>query len=111
MLAAPDEDMGASVPETSQRSVSKRKGREQAVRHYYLTNMRLRHYYGPLYRSLAESCAWRETPPYPDRLLPESVPTTIDQTDVLLALLIGEAMLDEEGVERKRSLLKREEAA
>jgi hypothetical protein len=57
----------------------------------------MRHYYGPLYRSLAESGQWREAPPDPDRLLPESVPTTIDQIDVLLALWIGEAMLDEEG--------------
>lgn len=113
MFAAPDEDMGASVPETSQRSVSREKGREQTVRHYYATNARLRHYYGPLYRSLAESGQWREAPPDPDHLLPESVPSTIDQTDVLLALLIGEAMLDEEGfrgVERNRSLLKREGA-
>ena len=85
------------------------------MRHYYVTNARLRHYYGPLYRSLAEPGQWREAPPDPDRLRPESVPTTIDQTDVLLALWIGEAMLGEEGyrwgVERKRSLLKREGAA
>jgi hypothetical protein len=85
------------------------------MRHYYVTNARLRHYYGPLYRSLAESGQWREAPPDPDRLRPERVPTTIDQTDVLLALWIGEALLDEEGnrwgVEHKRSLLKREGAA
>ena len=85
------------------------------MRHYYVTNARLRHDYGPLYRSLAELGQWREAPPDPDRLRPESVPTTIDQTDVLLALWIGEALLDEEGnrwgVERKRSLLKREGAA
>jgi hypothetical protein len=82
------------------------------MRHYYSTNARLRHYYGPLYRSLAESGQWKEAPADPDRLPPETVPTTIDQTDVLLALWIGEAMLDEEGnrwgVERKLSLLKRE---
>lgn len=85
------------------------------MRHYYATNARLRHNYGPLYMSLAESGQWREAPPDPDRLPPESVPTTIDQTDVLLALWIGEALLDEEdnrwGAERKRSLLKREGAA
>jgi hypothetical protein len=57
----------------------------------------VRHYYGPLYKSLAESGQWREAPPDPDRLLPERVPATIDQTDVLLALWIGEAMLNEEG--------------
>lgn len=85
------------------------------MRHYYTTNTRLRHYYGPLYRSLAESGLWNEAPPDPDRLPAESVPTTIDQTDVLLALGIGEAMLDEEGncwgIEHQRSQLKRDEAA
>ena len=85
------------------------------MRHYYATNARLRHDYGQLYRSLAESGQWKEAPPDPDRLPPETVPTTIDQTDVLLALWIGEAMLDEEGnrcgVERKLSLLKREGTA
>ena len=85
------------------------------MRHYYATNVRLRHDYGPLYRSLAESGQWKEAPPDPDRLPPETVPAIIDQTDVLLALWIGEAMLDEEGnrwgVERKLSLLKREGTA
>lgn len=85
------------------------------MRHYYATNARLRHHYGPLCRSLAESGQWKEAPLDPDRLPPKSVPTTIDQTDVLLALWIGEAMLDKGGnrwgVERQRSLLKRGGAA
>jgi len=58
----------------------------------------MRHYYGPLYRSLVESGQWREAPPSPDRLRPERVPSTIDQIDVLLALWIGEATLDEDGL-------------
>jgi hypothetical protein len=45
-LAAPDEDMGLSLPRPAKDRKRPRR-REPAARHYYATNARLRHYYGP----------------------------------------------------------------
>lgn len=55
------------------------------MRHYYATNARLRHNYGPRYKSLAEPGQRREASPDPVRLQSERLPTTSDHSDVLLA--------------------------